>query len=108
MTTPDDYDPDTTGDMDENTLDGSEGLDADVLTSDGEDLTVDAPERWTDDDRGAALDERLAAERPDFGEGGAPAAPTAEGEGPYVTPEEEPRDPASFEADAGERTLGED
>ena len=44
MSTEREYDQDTDGDYDENTLDGSEGLDADTISTDGEDLTVDAPE----------------------------------------------------------------
>ena len=41
-----DYDADTTGDFDENTLDGSEGLDADHLTGDGANDVMDPPVRW--------------------------------------------------------------
>ena len=59
------YDQDTDGDYDENTLDGSEGLDADVITTDNEDLTVDAPETWKPIEENHDLDDKLAAERPD-------------------------------------------
>lgn len=61
------FDPDTTGDHDENTLDGSEGLDADVITSDGEDLTIDPPDQWRSAEEHHSLDDKLEAERPDVG-----------------------------------------
>lgn len=60
-----DFDQDTVGDHDENTLDGSEGLDADTLTTDGEDLTVEPPETWIPAEEHHNLDDKLAAERPD-------------------------------------------
>lgn len=63
----DTYDADTTGDFDENTLDGSEGLDGDVLYSDGENYVVDAPDRWRGAEPHDSLDERLREEKPDFG-----------------------------------------
>ena len=65
MSTEREYDQDTDGDYDENTLDGSEGLDADVISTDGEDLTVDAPESWKPAEEHDTLDEKLAAERPE-------------------------------------------
>lgn len=65
------YDQDTVGDYEENTLDGSEGLDADVTTTDGEDLPAEAPETWKRHEEDESLDERLDAERPDVGEGSA-------------------------------------
>lgn len=65
MSTEREYDQDTDGDYDENTLDGSEGLDADVISTDGEDLTVDAPESWKPVEEHDTLDEKLAAERPE-------------------------------------------
>lgn len=68
MDTERDYDQDTVGDHDENTLDGSEGLDADAITTDGEDLPVEAPEHRTSAAEDESLDERLDAERPDVGE----------------------------------------
>ncbi|MBV7295698.1 hypothetical protein KRX51_07195 [Corynebacterium sp. TAE3-ERU12] len=60
-----DYDPDTTGDFDETTLDGSEGLDGDIITSDGENYVMDAPDRWRGADPHDSLDSRLAEEKPD-------------------------------------------
>lgn len=60
-----DYDQDTVGDHDETTLDGSEGLDADILTTDGEDLTMEPPETWIPAEEHHDLDDKLAAERPD-------------------------------------------
>lgn len=65
MENPREYDQDTVGDYDENTLDGSEGLDADVISTDGEDLTVVPPEEWISAEENDSLDEKLAAERPD-------------------------------------------
>ena len=65
MSTEREYDQDTDGDYDENTLDGSEGLDADTISTDGEDLTVDAPESWKPVEENDTLDEKLSAERPD-------------------------------------------
>ena len=73
------YDQDTDGDYDENTLDGSEGLDADVISTDGEDLTVDAPESWTPVDEHDTLDDKLAAERPDV-DSPEPSSQGADGE----------------------------
>lgn len=72
------YDQDTVGDFDENTLDGSEGLDADVISTDGEDLTVDPPENWKSAEEHHSLDSKLAAERPDTGAEGV-LEPGAEG-----------------------------
>ena len=90
-----DYDPDTVGDHDENTLDGSEGLDADVITTDGEDLTVEAPETWIPAEEHHDLDDKLAAERPDVDEkaGTAYAEPDAERDDPIddLDPEGETR-----------------
>lgn len=63
-----DYDQDTVGDHDETTLDGSEGLDADTLTTDGEDLPAEAPETWIPAEEHRDLDDKLSAERPDVGE----------------------------------------
>ena len=65
MSTEREYDQDTGGDGDENTLDGSEGLDADVLTTDGEDVTMIPPETWRSAEENQTLDEKLEAERPD-------------------------------------------
>lgn len=62
------YDQDTVGDHDETTLDGSEGLDADTLTTDGEDLPAEAPEKWLPAEENHDLDDKLAAERADVGE----------------------------------------
>ncbi|UVE95806.1 hypothetical protein [Dietzia sp. B32] len=80
MDTDREFDQDTDGDHDENTLDGSEGLDADVISTDGEDLTVDAPESWKPVEENDTLDEKLAAERPDVDspepeDGGVPTEP---------------------------------
>ncbi|MDO4610674.1 hypothetical protein [Corynebacterium sp.] len=61
-----DYDADTTGDFDETTLDGSEGLDGDVITSDGENYVMDAPDSWRGADPHDSLDSRLAEEKPDI------------------------------------------
>lgn len=71
MDTEREYDQDTVGDFDENTLDGSEGLDADAITTDGEDAPVEAPEERTPVEEDETLDDRLAAERPDVDERGA-------------------------------------
>ena len=60
-----DYDADTTGDFDENTLDGSEGLDADPMTGDGENYVMDPPDRWRGAEPHDTLDRRLAEEKPD-------------------------------------------
>ena len=65
MENPRAFDQDTVGDYDENTLDGSEGLDATVNSTDGEDLPVDAPEERAMVEENDTLDEKLAAERPD-------------------------------------------
>lgn len=65
MDTSREYDQDSSGDVDEHTLPGSEGLDADTITTDGEDLTMDAPEEWKPAEEHDTLDEKLAAERPD-------------------------------------------
>lgn len=101
-----DYDQDTVGDNDENTLDGSEGLDADVITTDGEDLTIDPPENWKPVEENHNLDEKLDAERPDVGEG----SPTAgsvhtvdTGDGEVRTDEIDALDP-----EGRNRVLGED
>ena len=61
-----DYDPDTTGDFDENTLDGSEGLDADHMTGDGENYVMTPPDRWRGAEPHDTLDRRLAEEKPDI------------------------------------------
>lgn len=61
-----DYDADTTGDFDETTLDGSEGLDGDIITSDGENYVMDAPDHWRGADPHDSLDKRLAEEKPDI------------------------------------------
>ncbi|HHU44418.1 MAG TPA: hypothetical protein GXZ46_02050 [Actinomycetales bacterium] len=63
---PGDYDADTTGDFDENTLDGSEGLDGDLMTGDGENYVMDAPDRWRGAEPHDTLNKRLAEENPDF------------------------------------------
>ncbi len=65
MSTEREYDQDTDGDFDDHPLPGSEGLDADTITTDGEDLTMDAPEEWKPVEEHDTLDEKLAAERPD-------------------------------------------
>lgn len=92
------YDQDTDGDHDENTLDGSEGLDADVITTDNEDLTVDPPETWKPIEENHDLDDKLAAERPDVD------SPEPEDEG--VSPE--PRDEIDeLDPDGETRVLGE-
>ena len=57
-----DYDPDTTGDFDETTLDGSEGLDGDFLTGDGENYVMDPPDRWRGASPHDTLGKRLAEE----------------------------------------------
>ena len=98
MNTEREYDQDTVGDYDENTLSGSEGLDADVITTDNEDLTVDAPESWKPVEENDTLDEKLAAERPDVD----PPAPEDEGVA------EEPRDQIDgLDPEGGTRVLGE-
>ncbi len=98
MSTEREYDQDTDGDYDENTLDGSEGLDADTISTDGEDLTVDAPESWKPVEENDTLDEKLSAERPDVD--------TAEPEDKGVA--EEPRDQIDdLDPDGGTRVLGE-
>ncbi|MEJ5920098.1 MULTISPECIES: hypothetical protein [unclassified Corynebacterium] len=61
----DDYDADTTGDFDETTLDGAEGLDGDVISSDGENYVMDPPDEWRGADPHDSLDKRLAEEKPD-------------------------------------------
>lgn len=61
-----DYDPDTTGDFDETTLDGSEGLDGDFLTGDGENYVMDPPDRWRGASPHDTLGKRLAEEKPDI------------------------------------------
>lgn len=61
----DDYDADTTGDFDETTLDGSEGLDGDFLTGDGENEVMQPPERWHGAEPHDTLNKRLAEENPD-------------------------------------------
>lgn len=73
MDTEREYDQDTVGDYDENTLDGSEGLDADAITTDGEDRTVEPPEDWKPLEEDQGLDDRLRAERPDVDEPAGPA-----------------------------------
>lgn len=98
MSTEREYDQDTDGDYDENTLDGSEGLDADSISTDGEDLTVDAPESWKPIEENDTLDEKLAAERPDVD------SPEPEDEGAA----EEPRDQIDeLDPEGGTRVLGE-
>lgn len=102
-----DYDQDTVGDHDETTLDGSEGLDADVLTTDGEDLTMEPPETWIPAEEHHGLDEKLAAERPDVGEtpGGATVDTGSEGR----VPADERRDAIDELDPEGEtRVLGQD
>lgn len=63
----DDYDADTTGDFDETTLDGAEGLDGVFLSGDGENYVMDPPDRWRGADPHDTLQKRLAEENPDFG-----------------------------------------
>lgn len=63
---PDSYDADTTGDFDETTLDGSEGLDGDFLTGDGENYVMDPPDRWRGAEPHDTLRKRLAEEKPDI------------------------------------------
>src|SRR5690625_2412535 len=93
------YDQDTVGDYDENTLDGSEGLDADTITTDGEDLTMDPPEEWKPAEENESLDDKLAAERPDLDD---PAADRPAGD-------EAPRDEIDrLDPEGGSRVLGED
>lgn len=60
-----DYDADTTGDFNEYTLDGSEGLDADHFTADGENYVMDPPDHWRGADPHSSLNQRLAEEKPD-------------------------------------------
>ncbi|MET3860350.1 hypothetical protein ABIE38_001260 [Dietzia sp. 2505] len=92
------YDQDTVGDYDENTLSGSEGLDADVITTDNEDLTVDPPEEWLPVEEHDTLDAKLEAERPDVD------TPEPEDEGVSA----EPRDPIDdIDPEGGTRVLGE-
>lgn len=99
MATGREYDQDTVGDHDENTLDGSEGLDADAITTDGEDLTVDAPESWKPAQENDTLDEKLAAELTDIDD----SAPEDEGV------DDEPRDPIDeLDPEGDRRVLGED
>ncbi len=94
------YDQDTDGDYDENTLDGSEGLDADAITTDGEDLPVEAPETWKPIEENHDLDDKLAAERPDVGEGGGT---------PANQPGDERHDAIDdLDPDGETRVLGED
>ena len=102
MDTERDHDQVTVGDHDENTLDGSEGLDADAITTDGEDLPVEAPEDPVRTEEDETLEERLWAERPDVGERGT-GAPTA-------TADDDERADAIDELDpeGGSRVLGED
>lgn len=98
MNTEREYDQDTDGDYDENTLSGSEGLDADVITTDNEDLTVDAPESWKPIEENDTLDDKLAAERPDVD------SPEPENGGVA----EEPRDQIDgLDPEGGTRVLGE-
>ncbi len=104
MDTEREYDQDTVGDYDVNTLDGSEGLDADAITTDGEDLTADAPETWKPADEDESHDERLRAERPDVGESDGPTHPVDP-----AGPDDEPRDQIDQLDPEGEtRVLGED
>lgn len=102
MDTEREYDQDTVGDLDENTLDGSEGLDADTITTDGEDLPVEAPEERARVEEDETLDERLEAERPDVGERGAEGV-AARGDDDERTDEIDQLDP-----DGESRVLGED
>lgn len=98
------YDQDTVGDYDENTLDGSEGLDADAISTDGEDRTVEPPEDWKPLEEDENLDERLRAERPDVDESAGPTPPVDP-----VTPEAERRDSVDELDPEGEsRVLGDD
>lgn len=96
-----DYDQDTVGDHDETTLDGSEGLDADAITTDGEDLPVEAPEERTPVEEDETLEDRLSAERPDVGERGAAGVTDPD--------DDEPTDAIDDLDPEGEtRVLGED
>jgi hypothetical protein len=71
----DDEDNDLNQDLDEETLDGSEGSDSDELGERVGDDGYDAPDGWSGADRtgttaneeleGESLDEKLAEERPD-------------------------------------------
>lgn len=98
MDTPREFDQDTVGDHDVNTLDGSEGLDATVISTDGEDLPIDAPEEWTPVEEHGTLDEKLAAERPDVD------SPAPGDDGVSA----EPRDPIDdLDPEGGIRVLGE-
>ena len=82
----------------------SEGLDADAITTDGEDLTADAPETWKPADEDESHDERLRAERPDVGESDGPTHPVDP-----AGPDDEPRDQIDQLDPEGEtRVLGED
>lgn len=99
-----DYDQDTVGDHDENTLDGSEGLDADVISTDGEDLTVDPPERWKSAEENDTLEDKLAAERPDTGTGDPES--TGDPEDPDQREIEDEID--QLDPDGRTRLLGED
>lgn len=51
----------------DNTLGPSESLDSDEVRNDDGDIVVDAPLRWISPKENLALDERLAAEEPEFG-----------------------------------------
>lgn len=102
MDTEREYDQDTVGDYDENTLDGSEGLDADTITTDGEDLPAEAPEEWKPLEEDESLEERLEAERPDVGE--------PDAEGGTAPGDDDERTDAIDDLDPGgeTRVLGED
>lgn len=106
MDTEREYDQDTVGDFDETTLDGSEGLDADAITTDGEDLPAEAPEEWKPAEEDETLEERLEAERPDIGEGGTERGPE---DGAAPGDDAERTDPIDDLDPGGEtRVLGED
>lgn len=98
-----DFDQDTVGDHVETTLDGSEGRDAETLTTDGEDLTVEPPETWTAAEEHHDLDEKLSAERPEFDD---PAGGAAEAR---QDPPDERRDAIDeLDPEGGTRVLGQD
>lgn len=101
-----DQDHDTVGDHESNTLDGSEGLDADVISTDGEDLTVDPPENWKSVEENDTLEAKLAAERPDTG--AAPGVPgtAADPDDPDQREIEDEID--QLDPDGRTRVLGED
>lgn len=71
-----DYDDDGGPD---NTLSPSESMDSDEVRNDDGDIVADPPERWIEPKEDETLDERLAEEVPDIGQGavgeGEPARP---------------------------------